>query len=96
MSVKKLLEQQAVGYITLHEVLTRMTKIDGATYQEAATVLHRALWSTDRLIDRPGWYVCDKLRGRIKATNREEGTAWDCLKYVAEYGTEVFDDDIPF
>lgn len=96
MSVKRLLESQAVGYITLHDVLTRMTRIDGATYQEAATALHRALWGVDDSRDRPDWYRCDVLHGKVRATNREETSAWACLKYVAAKGVEDFHDDLPF
>ena len=79
MSVKNLLMTQTAGCISLHEVLTRMNKIDGATYQEAATALHRLL-SAENEESRPSWHVCEYLYGKRMASNVDEKDAWECLR----------------
>jgi hypothetical protein len=98
MSVKKLLAKQKAGFISLHEVLTRMTRIDGASYEEAATLLHQLLFTDDP--DRPAWFVCDKLHGKHMASDRQENVAWNCLRKAVRDGTPLrwWDDDenLPF
>lgn len=98
MGVKDLLKSQTAGYISLHDVLTRMTRIDGSTYQEAATALHRVLWEEDEK-SRPVWHVCETLYGKRIATNLEEKKAWECLRQAALVGMPsvlIKSDELPF
>ncbi len=67
MSVKKLLAKQEAGFMSLHDVLTEMTKIDDASYQQAATALHRLIMKNP--IDAaPTWWtktILNVLEGAI-------------------------------
>lgn len=103
MSVKELLAKQEAGFISLHEVLRRMTQIDGATYKEAAIALFRILDAADK--SAPGWWVKDKIRGVFPASNSDEKAAWQCLVEAATFGEptkktapsfEDLGDEIPF
>lgn len=98
MSVKKLLAQQEAGFISLHDVLTRMTEKDGASYQEAATVLYRliATYPEEWLFM---WWTKTALHGVRQATNRDELDAMACLRQAALSGApNPWDDpnEIPF
>lgn len=94
MSVKNLLAEQAAGFVSLHEVLTRMTQVDGATYQEAATLLHRLLWAADE-ISQPNWFEFSLLYGKC-VTGRSD-TGWECLRQAVRSGPpEEEPDEIPF
>lgn len=97
MSVKNLLAKQEAGFISLHEVLTKMTQIDGANYQEAATLLHRLLWANDEEL-RPQWHECDNLYGKRRASDHQAKAAWECLRQAAQAGMppEWTEDEIPF
>lgn len=97
MSVRNLLAIQQAGFISLHDVLTRMTQADGATYQEAATLLHRLLWAEDENI-RPRWHEYSTLYGKQLASNRGEAAAWGCLRQAVHSGIPDggIDDEIPF
>jgi len=98
MSVKDLLATQQAGFISLHEVLTRMTQVDGATYQEAATLLHRLLWAEDENA-RPRWYEYSPLYGkRVASDTAQAKAAWECLRQAAHSGLPDAwsEDEIPF
>lgn len=97
MSIKNLLVKQQAGFISLHEVLTRMTQADGATYQEAATLLHRLLWAEDENI-RPRWYEYTTLYGKRLASDKQGTASWECLRQAARSGVpfEWTNDEIPF
>lgn len=97
MSVKNLLAEQAAGFVSLHEVLTRMTQVDGASYQEAAILLHRLLWAEDEKL-RPSWYEYTTLYGRRVAGGSQGKAAWECLRQAANSGlpSEWDADEIPF
>lgn len=97
MSVKNLLVEQAAGFVSLHDVLTRMTQIDGANYQEAAILLHRLLWAEDEKL-RPSWYEYSALFGKRMISGSHDKAAWECLRQAASSGlpTEWDADEIPF
>ena len=87
MSVKTLLAELAAGFISLQHVLTRMTQTDGSTYQEAAIVLYRLLWTADK-DSRPAWYeYTPSLQGSQVASDGQAGDAWACLQYVGQHRT---------
>lgn len=98
MSVKKLLEKQEADFISLHDVLTSMTKIDGASYQQAATVLHRLITENpDEWLFM--WQTKTALHGVRQATNRDDLDAMACLRQAALSGEPMPWDDlneIPF
>ena len=95
MSVKNLLAMQEAGFISLHELLTLMTKIDGASYEQAATLLYRLLWS-DRS-GMPNWWINNKLRGVGQANDQDVKDAFDCLAEAAQSGEPLVmgPDEIP-
>ena len=96
MSVKHFLKEQEAGFISLHDVLTRMTQIDGATYQDAAILLYRLLSAEDE-DSRPPWHECNALYGNRVASDRRAKAAWECLKQAALAGVPPAssDDEIP-
>ena len=96
MSVKNLLAQQDSEFISLHEILDLMTQIDGASYAEAATLLHRLLWGDSR--DVPAWWTKDDLYGVNLANDDDVRTATGCLVQAARSGKPQFEepDEIPF
>ncbi|GAB1394782.1 hypothetical protein MASR1M60_29460 [Rhodocyclaceae bacterium] len=98
MSVKNLLAEQAAGFISLHDVLNRMTQVDGASYQEAATLLHRLLWAENEDA-RPRWHEYSTLYGKRLASDQQAKAAWECLRQAAQSGipSQWSDDsEIPF
>lgn len=97
MNVKNLLATQQAGFISLHEVLTRMTQADGATHQEAAMLLHRLLWAEDESV-RPRWHEYSTLYGKRVASDKQGTASWECLRQAANSGlpAEWSDDEIPF
>jgi hypothetical protein len=96
MNVRNLLATQQAGFVSLHEVLTRMTQIDGASYQEAATLLHRLLRAEDEHF-RPRWYECTTLYGKRLASDTQGTASWECLRQAAHSGLPLeWDDEIPF
>lgn len=50
------------GFVSRFEVLTLMTRIDGATHQEVATHLYRLLWAENEDWP-PQWRECSKQYG---------------------------------
>ena len=96
MSVRNLLVKQDAGFISLHETLTLMTLIDGASYGEAATLLYRLLWTDSE--DVPAWWTKDNLYGVHLANNDDVRTAASCLVQAARSGEPQFEgsDEIPF
>ncbi len=99
MSVKSLLSKQDAGFISLHEVLTRMTKVgDGATYQQAAMALFRLMMAEEKA-SVPKWFVIDNLNGKRYTNGLHEKLANECLRQAANNGEPSpldFDDEIPF
>ncbi len=96
MTVKELLKKQDASFISLHELLTKMTQSgDGATYQEAAVALYRIVEPEHFL-----WRVSDPVKGVKKATDREEKKAINSLEMAARFEKNhpvwSIDDDIPF
>lgn len=96
MTIKELLKRQDASFISLNELLTKMTRSDGgATYQEAASLLYRIVDQELFL-----WHVRDPVKGVRKATNDEEVKALGCLELAARYAKNDSDwggdDDIPF
>ena len=80
--VKKLLANQETGFISLQDVLAKMTMPDGASYQEAAKVLYRLLSKTDKQ-ERPQWQTMNALDGVGAASNEVEKFALEYLKNAA-------------
>jgi hypothetical protein len=98
VSVQDLLRRQEEGFISLHDVLTRMAELDGSSYQDAAIALHRLLSATDE-DQRPGWYECTSLNGKRSVSNKDAVNAWEALRTIARHGVlpvRDIDDDIPF
>jgi hypothetical protein len=66
MGVKRLLAKQTHGFISLHDVLTQMMEIDGATYQQAAEALYRQFWQEYEQ-GSPEWCKTDLGYGLLSA-----------------------------
>ena len=104
MGVKQILEAQSAGFISLHDLLIRLTQMEGSTYQEAATCLYRLLDEKDFCDANgdeppPHWYTNRVLEGMRIGTNSDQRDAWDCLRQAACSGRPQewsFDDEIPF
>ena len=96
MGVKKFLEKQDAGFISLHDLLVQMTNAgDGCTLQEAAIALSRLLWEAGQY-ESPSWLHKDPMRGITEANGSKPGMQ---LAYVAKNGRfewEELSDDIPF
>ena len=96
VGVKNMLAEHAAGFISLHDVLTRMTQTVGATYQESAIALYRLL-SAAGDHRSPQWKFWDDLRGKQALSDRDALEAWECLVQAARSGVpEELDDEIPF
>ena len=96
MGVKKLLEKQDAGFISLHDLLLEMTKAgDGCTLQEAATALCSLLRNTDRL-KRPILLNKTDMRGLTLASRDLNSSAMYRLQYVAKNGEWEESDALPF
>lgn len=78
MSVKKLLSSQNAGFTNMRDLLTRMGQLDGATYQEAATVLYRLLLADEA--KSPKFWVRNSLQGVRQANQKEAENALAVLK----------------
>jgi hypothetical protein len=101
MSVKRMLAKRDAGFISLHEVLTRMTKVDGATYQDAAKALFRAMLDEEEAPSiKWKWRVISNLLGKEIASGKEEARAVELLVGVADFGMpnklDDLKDGIPF
>jgi hypothetical protein len=66
MGVKRLLAKQTQGFINLHDLLTRMTEIDGATYQQAAEALYSQFWQ-EYGEGSPEWCKTELVSGLMSA-----------------------------
>ena len=86
MGVKKLLAKQDAGFISLHDLLLKMTQAgDGCTLQEAATVLFRLLDSSEHP-DRPRWLIKGKVEGLREASEGFNFSGTRCVRYAATHG----------
>ena len=112
MSVKQLLQKQDASFISLHDLLLKMTLAgEGCSLEEAATVLFR-LMSSSEFSDRPRWLMKSKVEGIRVAHESINFSGMRCLRHAANFGQfepeglwdwgvdavslEVRDDDIPF
>lgn len=99
MGVKNLLAKQEAGFISLHDVLTLMTKIDEASYCEAATALHRLLWSDPGALQ---WWIKAPLHGVSRASDQQARDGLACIAQAAKCGEPIteesagWNDEIPF
>ena len=96
MSVKELLNRQDASFISLNELLTKMTQLGGgATYKEAASLLYRIVEPEHFL-----WRVRDPVKGVRKASTKQEVEALANLEMAARFSQNDSiwsgDDDIPF
>ena len=96
MGVKKLLAKQDAGFISLHDLLLKMTKAgDGCTLQEAAMVLCRLLADSDHR-NRPRLQMKSFTHGILIVPDRPSSPI-QRLHYVTDNGNfESNHDDIPF
>lgn len=101
MGVKKLLEKQDAGFISLHDLLSKMTEAgDGCTLQEAAVALCALLWETDQF-KRPSMLNKTNTRGLMLASPGLNSTPMQRLQHIAKTGEfesneREISDDIPF
>ncbi|WP_194720924.1 hypothetical protein [Noviherbaspirillum malthae] len=96
MGIKDFLQKEDEGFISLHDLLIKMTEVDGVSLQNAARALYRVL---DRAspTDYPQWQEIDLATG-VKPTE-DFALALERLRHVAETGKFAplwDDDDIPF
>lgn len=85
MGVKKYLAKANANFVSLDDVLRSMMKVDGCSYEEAATVL---LMLMNKESDAPSWYVKSQLRG-VERDHGKSGIG--CLTQAVLEG-----DPIPF
>lgn len=92
MAIRDILQKQDEGFISLHDLLMKMTAVHGDTLQDAATLLLRLLNQADNF-ERPAWYSNSLDKGvSLVGQSREVMFA---LQYVAVNG-QWDSDDIPF
>lgn len=93
MGVKKLLAQENVGFISLNELLSKMTKAgDGCTMQEAAIVLCRLLLHSDTdERKRPGLQTRTPSHGILNIAEVKGSSVIKSLHHVAH--SDSFESD---
>lgn len=101
MGVKKLLKKQDEGFISLHDLLLKMTEAgDGCTIQEAALALCALLWETDRF-KRPSLINKTNTRGLMLGPSGLDSSPMQRLQHIAKTGEFEsnqweMSNDIPF
>jgi hypothetical protein len=94
--VEELLNKEYSKFINLHDLLIKITEVDGCSLQKAAMLLYRIM--ADHPKDQsPFWYRYNEVTGKesMSAYNHD---ALERLGYVANEGRfeSDFDDGIPF
>lgn len=99
MGVKAFLDKDNRGFISLKNLLERMSQHDGATLQQAAGALYRAMYGTDRT-KHPQWLKHSHTHGIFPAVvpgqsdcDLDHVLIWGQLGYVAATGSWISDDD---
>lgn len=85
MSVRKNLLDRDRYYISLREVILRMTMVDGASESEAATLLYRLMSDASNPL-RPKWKHWDRLTGMSDEDEGGSTIALECLEQAAHQG----------
>ncbi|SFV15476.1 hypothetical protein [Pseudoduganella namucuonensis] len=91
MAIRDILQKQDEGFISLHDLLIKMTTVHGDTLQDAATLLYRLLIQAH---EQPQWYATSLETGPCTIDSSAKGMA--ALHYVAINGQWMDSDDIPF
>ena len=94
MGIKEILQQQDMEFISLHDLLLKMTEVENVSLQEAATVLFRLLDQENSRL-RPTWQQRSQARG-VTAINGYNSDPMHRLLYVADKGGWEWSDDTPF
>lgn len=84
MGVRKLLAKQKENFISLHEVLSRMSSTDNSSYEEAAQALSQSLKEVST--DGPSWYVFRHADGRTAITDSSVQEPYKCLEQAVSFG----------
>ena len=86
MGVKQLLQKQDASFISLHDLLLKMTLAgDGCSLEEAAIVLFRLMDSSE-YPNRPQWLMKSKVEGVRAAHESINFSGKRCLKHAAKFG----------
>jgi len=95
--IKALLAKEDTNFISLHELLTALSRAGNCSYQDAARLLLRRLQNTDSDY-RPSWCRLDINRGIVVTANSWGSPHWKYLEQAADEGEPKVsdDDDIPF
>ncbi len=86
MGVKDLLAKQDSGFISFHELITRLTSLDNASYQQAALCLHRLLNNPQSDHVPPSFSGYSLLNGITDLDQFETRSAMNCLAQAATEG----------
>ena len=86
MGVKDLLAKQDSGFISFHELITRVASLDHASYQQAALWLHRLLNNPQSEYISPNFSGYTLLNGITDLDQFETISAMHCLAQAATEG----------
>lgn len=86
MGVKDLLAKQDTGFISFHELITRVASLDNASYQQAALWLHRLLNNPQSEYISPNFSGYTLLNGIADLDQFETISAMHCLAQAATEG----------
>lgn len=86
MGVKDLLAKQDSGFISFHELITRVASLDNASYQQAALWLHRLLNNPQSECISPNFSGYTLLNGITDLDQFETISAMHCLAQAATEG----------
>ena len=91
MNVKAFLAKEDGDFISLHEVLRGMMRVNECSYQEAAIAILRLMVQEDH---PPTWLSKSAVDG-VKEIGRDHAVAMDLLRTAARDG-EPLTNDMPF
>lgn len=86
MGVKDLLAKQDSGFISFHELITRLMSLDNASYQQTALCLHRLLNNPQSEYVPPDFSSYTLLNGVTDLDLFEARSAMNCLAQAATEG----------
>jgi len=103
MSIRELLARTDGEFISLHDVLSKISAAEGVTYQEAAIALLRLLDPHSTSLDgpEPKWHTYNKVRGIVRVVVPRFHRGHQALQWAATYGSPEknpwnLEDDVPF
>ena len=86
MSIREFLRNQELGFISLHEVLSRLRDLHGDSYADVAQFLIRTLRQSADKGEPLVWYEVTKIQPMTALSDEMAATAWRCLEQACQEG----------